>query len=106
MTWQFLIANRVSNRTWRDNLSPGMTVGSDELYSYDQLQRLQNLNRGTLNTGGTAITSPTFGQNWTLDETGTEKKGSGLFYLTSVCVSLRRWHARNAFVRQVKSSTF
>jgi len=29
-----------------------------------------NLNRGTLNTGGTAITSPTFGQNWTLDETG------------------------------------
>jgi len=62
--------DRVSNRTWRDNLSPGMTVGSDELYSYDQLQRLQNLNRGTLNTGGTAITSPTFGQNWTLDETG------------------------------------
>ena len=62
--------DRVSNRTWRDNLSPGMTVGSDELYSYDQLQRLQNLNRGTLNTGGTAITSPTFGQDWTLDETG------------------------------------
>ena len=54
--------DRVSNRTWRDNLSPGMTVGSDELYSYDQLQRLQNLNRGTLNTGETAITSPTFGQ--------------------------------------------
>jgi RHS repeat-associated protein len=61
--------NRVSSRTWRDNLSPGMT-GYDELYSYDQLQRLQNLGRGTLNGTQTAITSPTFGQDWTLDETG------------------------------------
>ena len=61
--------NRVSSRTWRDNLSPGMT-GYDELYGYDQLQRLQNLGRGTLNGTQTAITSPTFGQDWTLDETG------------------------------------
>jgi RHS repeat-associated protein len=61
--------NRVSSRTWRDNLSPGMT-GYDELYGYDQLQRLQTLGRGTLNGTQTAITSPTFGQDWTLDETG------------------------------------
>jgi RHS repeat-associated protein len=61
--------NRVSSRTWRDNLSPGMT-GYDELYGYDQLQRLQTLGRGTLNGTQTAITSPTFGQTWTLDETG------------------------------------
>ena len=45
-------------------------TGMSELYGYDQLQRLQNLGRGTLNGTQTAITSPTFGQDWTLDETG------------------------------------
>jgi RHS repeat-associated protein len=78
--------NRVSSRTWRDNLSPGMT-GYDELYGYDQLQRLQNLGRGTLNGTQTAITSPTFGQDWTLDETGNwngfkqDNTGSGTWNL-------------------------
>jgi RHS repeat-associated protein len=78
--------NRVSSRTWRDNLSPGMT-GYDELYGYDQLQRLQTLGRGTLNGTQTAITSPTFGQDWTLDETGNwngfkqDNTGSGTWNL-------------------------
>ena len=33
-------------------------------------------------------------------------KGSGLFYLASVVVRLRTWHAQNEIVRQVKCSTF
>ena len=78
--------NRVSSRTWRDNRSPGM-AGYDELYGYDQLQRLQDLGRGTLNGTQTAITSPTFGQDWTLDETGNwngfkqDSTGSGTWNL-------------------------
>jgi len=78
--------DRLSSRTWRDNLSPGMT-GCDELYGYDQLQRLQDLGRETLNGSQTAITSPTFGQDWTLDETGNwnafkqDNTGSGTWNL-------------------------
>ena len=33
-------------------------------------------------------------------------KGSGLFYLASVVVRLRTWHAQNEIVQQVKCSTF
>lgn len=42
----------------------------DELYTNDNLQRLKDMQRGTLNSGHTSITSPTFKQCWTLDPTG------------------------------------
>ncbi|MFV0443117.1 MAG: hypothetical protein ACK5Q5_06070, partial [Planctomycetaceae bacterium] len=42
----------------------------DELYAYDGLQRLSDMQRGTLNSTKTALTSETFAQCWTLDATG------------------------------------
>jgi RHS repeat-associated protein len=41
----------------------------DELYSYDGLQRLKDMQRGTLNAGKTGVTAPTFAQCWSLDPT-------------------------------------
>ncbi len=61
--------DRASNRTWRANpTDPSQHY--DWLYGYDGLQRLKTGNRGTLNGTQTAITSPQFGQCWTLDPTG------------------------------------
>ena len=61
--------DRASNRTWRTNpTDPSQHY--DWLYGYDGLQRLKTGNRGTLNGTQTAITSPQFGQCWTLDPTG------------------------------------
>src|SRR5262249_14820582 len=42
----------------------------DELYSYDGLNRLSNMQRGRLNGSKTGITNSTFAQCWTLDPTG------------------------------------
>ena len=63
--------DRASNRIWRQN--PVATAAStkfDEFYTNDGLQRLKDMQRGTLNGTNTAITSPTFSQCWTLDPTG------------------------------------
>ena len=63
--------DRASNRLWRQN--PVATAASakyDEIYRNDGLQRLKDMQRGTLNGSNTAVTSPTFGQCWTLDPTG------------------------------------
>ncbi len=63
--------DRASNRTWREN--PVATANSaqyDWKYGYDGLQRLKDGQRGALNGTQTAITSPQFGQCWTLDATG------------------------------------
>ncbi|GIX04973.1 MAG: hypothetical protein KatS3mg114_0842 [Planctomycetaceae bacterium] len=63
--------DRASNRTWREN--PVATANSaqyDWKYGYDGLQRLKDGQRGTLNGPHTGITSPQFGQCWTLDATG------------------------------------
>jgi len=57
-----------SNRQWKQN-----TVGTalDEYYTYDQLNRLTDMQRGTLNDSYTGITgTPVNEQNWTLDPTG------------------------------------
>jgi len=57
-----------SNRLWKQN-----TVGSgfDESYTYDALNRLTQMQRGTLNSAHTAITgTPAKQQNWTLDPLG------------------------------------
>jgi RHS repeat-associated protein len=57
------------NRLWRENPSDS-SRRYDWLYSYDGLHRLHTAERGELNSGHTAITSPQFGQCWTLDPTG------------------------------------
>ena len=71
--------DRASNRIWRQN-SVATAVGAhfDEFYHNDGLQRLKDMQRGTLNAGNTAITSPTFGQCWTLDPTGNWNKNRDL----------------------------
>jgi len=63
-----------SNRLWRaDLVAEASSAGFDELYSYDGLYRLKNLQRGTLANSNTTIQSPKFGQCWTLDMTGNWK---------------------------------
>lgn len=63
--------NRASNRIWRKNpVATAAGAQFDEFYTYDGLQRLKDMQRGTLNGTNTGIASPTFGQCWTLDPTG------------------------------------
>jgi len=61
--------DRASSRIWRENPSD-INRHYDWLYSNDGMHRLHGAQRGQLNAGHTAITSPQFGQCWTLDETG------------------------------------
>ena len=60
--------DRVNNRTYRENQMA--SSGFDELYAYDGIHRLKDFDRGDLNAGKTAITSPTLEQAWGLDTTG------------------------------------
>ena len=65
--------DRASNRTYRrDEVARSQTPLKkfDELYGYDGLNRLEDFDRGKLNTGNDAITGTTIGQDWTLDQTG------------------------------------
>jgi RHS repeat-associated protein len=63
--------DRASNRIWRHNpVATAAGASFDEHYSNDGLQRLKDLQRGTLNGTNTAVTSPNFAQCWTLDPTG------------------------------------
>ena len=57
-----------SSRQWRQDAVAGS--GFDELYAYDPLQRLVDMERGTLNGAHDAISSATLGQDWALDPTG------------------------------------
>jgi len=58
------------NRLWRqDTVAQSLSQTFDEFYSYDGLQRLKDMQRGTLNGTQTGITSPIFEQCWTLDPT-------------------------------------
>ncbi len=65
--------DRDSNRTWKQNVvSDAASVPLDEFYTYDQLNRLATMDRGTL-TGSppTGIAgTPALEQDWTLDPTG------------------------------------
>jgi len=61
--------DRASNRLWRENLDTA-TSGKDELYAYDDLNRLTDARRGDLNANKDALTSTGFRQNWTLDALG------------------------------------
>jgi RHS repeat-associated protein len=59
----------MGNRLWKQNLV--QTTLLDELYAYDVLNRLTQMQRGTLDTGHTTITgTPAVEQDWNLDETG------------------------------------
>ena len=63
--------DRASNRIWRQNpVATAAGASFDEHYSNDGLERLKDMQRGTLNGTNTAITSPNFAQCWTLDPTG------------------------------------
>ena len=63
--------DRASNRLWReDTVATSLSKNFDELYAYDTLHRLADLQRGRLNGGHTSIGSKTFAQAWTLDATG------------------------------------
>lgn len=80
--------DRVGNRLWRyDVVATGKNEKFDELYAYDRLDRLKTMGRGTLNLAGTALSSTTFGQCWTLDTTGNwqgfrqDNNGSGSWNL-------------------------
>ena len=61
--------NKLNERKLHDSIN-------SELYAYDSAYRLTTFDRGTLNTGGTAITTPTITagvlqlRDWTLDGVG------------------------------------
>jgi len=62
--------DRVSDRLWREDLvAQSLGKDFDELYSYDGLHRLKEMQRGLLNGTNTAITNETFAQCWSLDST-------------------------------------
>src|SRR6202022_1702605 len=61
--------DRAGNRLSRRNpVDPNNA--HDELYSYDGLYRVKDMQRGTLNAVKTAINPETFEQCWGLDSTG------------------------------------
>jgi RHS repeat-associated protein len=58
-----------SNRQWRQNLVAA--GGQDEYYNYDGLYQVAELNRGTLNSGKTAISgTPSWTEDFTYDPIG------------------------------------
>ncbi len=67
--------NRAGNRTYREN-TVANTQGKhfDELYGNDLIQRLKDLERGTLNANKDGVTDKSFAECWSLDETGNWKK--------------------------------
>ena len=78
--------DQASNRLWRRNLAdPAET--HDELYAYDGLYRLKDMQRGTLAANETSIVPMTFAQCWSLDATGNwpnfqqDDTGSGVWDL-------------------------
>src|SRR5471030_2061261 len=74
--------NRVSSRLWRQDTVAA--TGHDEHYAYDGLQQVTALQRGTLNTGKTAISgTPAWAEAWNLDPAG-NWHGSSSAYQTQV----------------------
>src|SRR5205823_4770809 len=57
--------DKAGNRLWRQDLvATAVSKKFDELYAYDGLDRLNGMERGTLNTAHDALTSKTFAQDW------------------------------------------
>ena len=59
--------DRVGNKEYREDLKEST---ESELYSYDGVYRLDDFERGQLNSSKDDITSPTRTQAWTLDQLG------------------------------------
>src|SRR5262249_25895178 len=78
--------DRAGNRLSRKELADPNRL-HDELYAYDGLYRLKNMQRGTLDAAGNIISAETFAQCWGLDSTGNWKpfreddNGDGLWEL-------------------------
>ena len=64
--------DRASNRVWRNNtVADALSANQDEFYTYDGLNQLLTLQRGTLNSGKTGITgTPTWEEDFSFDPTG------------------------------------
>jgi len=66
--------DRASNRTWRENYEARQqSEALDEFYTYDALDRLTNMDRGTLSgthPNYSAPASPAAEEDWTLSQTG------------------------------------
>ncbi|MBN8628628.1 MAG: hypothetical protein J0M17_24410 [Planctomycetes bacterium] len=69
--------DRASNRTSRDVAG---TTGNDELYRYDALNRLTDLDRGNLASG--KIMAPQAAEQWRLDATGNWRRYENLNFVT------------------------
>ncbi|MEX0727107.1 MAG: hypothetical protein WD065_12600 [Planctomycetaceae bacterium] len=66
--------DRNSNRIWRQNtVADALGKHFDELYGYDLVNRLKDLDRGTLNGGKDGVTDLSFAECWALDQTGNWK---------------------------------
>jgi RHS repeat-associated protein len=62
--------DRVGNRLYRQNtVATANGAAFDELYTYDGVNRLHEMERGTLNGTQSAILSPVFTECWTQDST-------------------------------------
>ena len=65
--------DRAGNRLWKENdvaANLGTPVHLDELYDYDEVYRLVNVDRGNLNAEDDAVGDKAFEQDWGLDPTG------------------------------------
>lgn len=63
--------NQAGSRTYRaDLVAQSYGKDFDELYEYDESQRLRKFHRGRLVNENTVIESPTLQQRWNLDATG------------------------------------
>ncbi|MEX1232301.1 MAG: hypothetical protein WEB58_18800 [Planctomycetaceae bacterium] len=66
--------DRNGNRLWRQNtVADALGKQFDELYGYDLINRLKDLDRGTLNGGKDGVTDLSFAECWALDQTGNWK---------------------------------
>ena len=55
------------NRTYRHD---AVHSANSELYDYDQINQIKNLDRGVLNANKDAVTTSTFTESWNFDKTG------------------------------------
>jgi RHS repeat-associated protein len=63
--------DRNGNRVWRKNtVAASYGKDLDELYGYDQIDRLKEMGRGDLNSGHSTLDTQVFRQDWALDATG------------------------------------
>ncbi|QGQ25646.1 hypothetical protein F1728_24495 [Gimesia benthica] len=63
--------DRVGSRTYRKNVvADTLSKKFDELYNYDGINRLKDIDRGKLNSLKDAITDLQFAECWSLDQTG------------------------------------